>query len=98
MSAKKLDCRPCPECKHGRVNIGELPAGARCTYCHKAIEVEFLPAAAIPVLLAALFTLSFKNEIGWLGLVFVALSVAYGFGYKSFNSRYMPLKAYSDDG
>ena len=90
------NCRKCPDCEHGKVFQDELYSGARCTYCHKTVEVNIIFPVSISLLLCFLSVFSFKYSLSILGLCSLAVLLVYSSGYKSLNAKYFPLKTYKD--
>jgi len=88
--------RPCPQCEHGELEIEELSRGARCSYCHKLIELDFVFWTGIPALLALVLTLSFANELDYLGYACAILLVFYSAGFEKLVAPVLPLKHYGD--
>lgn len=76
--------------------MSELPRGARCSYCHKLIELDIVYWTAIPAVLALLLTIAFANDIDYAGYACTLLLVIYSAGFEKLAVPLLPLKHYGD--
>jgi len=88
--------RACPLCEHGKLEMSELPRGARCSYCHKLIELDIVYWTGIPALLALILTIAFAREVDYAGYVCAILLVIYSAGFEKFVVPFLPLRHYGD--
>ena len=88
--------RACPQCEHGQLAIAELPRGARCSYCHKLIELDLVYWMGIPALLTLILTIAFANGVDAVGYICTGLLIIYSAGFERLVVPYLPLKHYGD--
>ena len=88
--------RTCPACNTGYVLQEEIRYGARCSYCHATIEMDNLFSIGTPVALAIGWTIMFKLDWKFPGLLLVAASVLYSIRFYHITARWFPLREAPD--